>query len=79
LQKSQGYFIRILQHFAKKRWNITNFVTFFQAVMKFLSRPVEFKILVNWGVVHWNQGLILNNENLKNTLNGLLSTISRLI
>ena len=25
----------------------------FQAVMKFLSRLVEFKILVNWGMVHW--------------------------
>jgi hypothetical protein len=25
----------------------------FQAVMKFLSRLVEFKILVNWGMVHF--------------------------
>jgi hypothetical protein len=33
-------------------WNITNFVMLFQAVMKFLSRLVEFKILVNWGMVH---------------------------
>jgi hypothetical protein len=24
----------------------------FQAVMKFLSRLVDFKILVNWGMVH---------------------------
>jgi hypothetical protein len=32
---SQGYIIRILQHFATKLWNITNFVTLFQAVMKF--------------------------------------------
>ena len=24
----------------------------FQAVMKFLSRLVEFKILINWGMVH---------------------------
>jgi hypothetical protein len=30
--------IRILQHFATKLWNITNFVMLFQAVMKFLSR-----------------------------------------
>jgi hypothetical protein len=37
-QTSQGYIIRILQHFATKRRNITNFVTLFQAVMKFLSR-----------------------------------------
>jgi valyl-tRNA synthetase len=48
-----GYIIRILQHFATKLWNITNFVMLFQAVMKFLSRLVEFKILVNWGLVHW--------------------------
>ena len=51
-QTSQGYIIRILQHFATKLWNITNFVMLFQAVMKFLSRLVEIKILVNWGMVH---------------------------
>jgi valyl-tRNA synthetase len=28
---SQGYIIRILQHFATKLWNITNFVMLFQA------------------------------------------------
>jgi hypothetical protein len=49
LQTSQGYIICILLHFATKLWNITNFVMLFQAVMKFLSRLVEFKILVNWG------------------------------
>ena len=37
-QTSQGYIIRILQHFATKLWIITNFVMLFQAVMKFLSR-----------------------------------------
>ena len=37
-QISQGYVIRILQHFTKKLRNITNFVMLFQAVMKFLSR-----------------------------------------
>ena len=36
-QTSQGYIIRILQHFATKHRNITNFVMLFQAVMKFLS------------------------------------------
>jgi hypothetical protein len=46
------YIIRILQHFATKLWNITNFVMLFQAVMNFLSRLVEFKILVDWGMVH---------------------------
>jgi hypothetical protein len=44
-QTSQGYIIRILQHYATKLWNITNFVMLFQAVMKFLSRLVEIKIL----------------------------------
>jgi hypothetical protein len=39
-QTSQGYIIRILQHFATKLPNITNFVMLFQAVMKFLSRLV---------------------------------------
>jgi hypothetical protein len=43
-QTSQGYIIRILQHFATKLWNITNFVMLFQAVMTFLSRLVEIKI-----------------------------------
>jgi valyl-tRNA synthetase len=43
-QTSQGYIIRILQHFATKLWNITKFVMLFQAVMKFLSRLVEIKI-----------------------------------
>jgi hypothetical protein len=51
-QTSQGYIIRILQHFATKLWNITNFVMLFQAMMKCLSGLVEFKILVNWGTVH---------------------------
>jgi hypothetical protein len=32
-QTSHGYIIRILQHFATKLWNITNFVMLFQAVM----------------------------------------------
>jgi valyl-tRNA synthetase len=41
LQTSEGYIIRILQHFATKLWNITNFVMLFQAVIKFLSRLVE--------------------------------------
>ena len=45
-QTWQGYIIRILQHFETKLWNITNFVMLFQAVVKFLSRLVEIKILV---------------------------------
>jgi hypothetical protein len=47
-QTSQGYMIRILQHFATKLWNITNFVLLFQAVMKFLFRLVKIKILEKW-------------------------------
>jgi hypothetical protein len=39
-QTSEGYINRILQHFATKLRNITNFVMLFQAVMKFLSRLV---------------------------------------
>jgi valyl-tRNA synthetase len=36
-QTLQGYIIRILQHFATKLWNITNFVMLFQAVMQNFS------------------------------------------
>jgi hypothetical protein len=39
-QTSEGYIIRILQHFATKLWNITNFAMLFQAVVKFLPRLV---------------------------------------
>ncbi len=53
-QTSQGYIIRILQHFATKLRNITNFVMLFQAVMKFLSRLVEIKILVIRGKVNYS-------------------------
>jgi hypothetical protein len=52
-QTSQGYIIRILQHFATKLWNITNFVMLFQAVMKFLSGLVEIKILSITQVVNY--------------------------
>jgi hypothetical protein len=52
-QTSQGYIIRILQHFATKFRNITNFVMLFQAVMKFLSRLVKIKISLKRGKVHW--------------------------
>jgi hypothetical protein len=46
-QTSQGYIIRILQHFATKLiWNITNFEMLFQAVVIFLSRLIEINILV---------------------------------
>jgi hypothetical protein len=51
-QTSQGYIIRILQHFATKLRNITNFVMLFQAVMKFLSRLVYIKISLKRGKVY---------------------------
>jgi hypothetical protein len=34
-QTSQGYITRILQHFATRLQNITNFAMLFQAVVKF--------------------------------------------
>jgi hypothetical protein len=49
---SQGYIIRILQHFATKLRNITNFVMLFQAVMKFLSRLVKIKSSLKRGKVY---------------------------
>jgi hypothetical protein len=39
-QTSLGYIIRILQYFAAKLRNITNFVMLFQVVVEFLSRIV---------------------------------------
>jgi hypothetical protein len=60
-QTSQGYIIRILQHFATKLKlrNITNFVMLFQAVVKFLSRLVEIKILVIIGPM-WHPITFIN-------------------
>jgi hypothetical protein len=43
LKISQGYIICILQHFATKLWNIANFATLFQAVMKILSWRVSYQ------------------------------------
>jgi hypothetical protein len=71
-QTSQDYIIRILQHFATKLWNITNFVMLFHAVMSrlvaILSRLVEIKILVNWGLVHWQVCNELGKRALKSDL-----------
>jgi hypothetical protein len=54
-QTSQGYIIRILQHFATKLWNITNFVMLFQAVMKFLSGLVEIMHMSVMQIVHYGR------------------------
>jgi hypothetical protein len=40
-QTSQGYIIRILQHFATKLRNITNFVMLFQAEMTFVQTCLD--------------------------------------
>ena len=50
-QTSQGYIIRILQHFATKLWNITNFVMLFQAVMKFCLDLFRSKF---WLIGEWS-------------------------
>jgi hypothetical protein len=48
LQISQGYIIRILQHFATKLWNITNFVMLFHAVMEFCLDLLRSKFWFNF-------------------------------
>jgi hypothetical protein len=50
---SQGYIHRILQHFATKLWNITNFVITFQAVMKFCLDLLssKFWLIGDWSIV----------------------------
>jgi hypothetical protein len=53
-QTSQGYIIRILQHFATKLRNVTNFAMLFQAVMEFLSRLLQIKISLKRGKVYIN-------------------------
>jgi hypothetical protein len=50
-QTSQGYIIRILQHFGTKLWNITNFVMLFQAVMKFCLDLLRSKF---WLIGEWS-------------------------
>jgi hypothetical protein len=63
-QTSQGYIIRILQHFATKLWNITNFVMLFQAFDEILSRLVYIKISLKRGKVYWKRVLGLENNRL---------------
>ena len=53
-QISQGYIIRILQHFATKLWNITNFVMLFHAMMEFcldLLRS-KFGLIGEWSILY---------------------------
>jgi valyl-tRNA synthetase len=51
LQISQGYIIRILQHFATKLWNITNFVMLFHAMMEFC---LDLLISKFWLIGEWS-------------------------
>jgi hypothetical protein len=51
LQISQGYIIRILQHFGTKLWNITNFVMLFHAMMEFCLDLLRSKF---WLIGEWS-------------------------
>jgi hypothetical protein len=53
LKTSQGY-IRILQHFATKLWNITNFVMLFHATMEFCLDLLRSKF---WLIGEWSIGM----------------------
>jgi hypothetical protein len=48
---SQGYIILILQHFATKLWNITNFVMLFHAMMEFCLDLLSSKF---WLIGEWS-------------------------
>jgi uncharacterized YccA/Bax inhibitor family protein len=74
LQTSQGYIIRILQHFATKLWNITNFVMLFQAVMKFLSRLVS----KDQNLVYYANGQLKLSTNISHNLQKMHLGILRL-
>jgi hypothetical protein len=68
-QTSQGYIIRrILQHFATKLRNITNFVMLFQAVMKLLPRHIWIKISLIRGKVYYVQLYLLTRTVLSHQL-----------
>ena len=72
-QTSQGCIIRILQHFATKLWNITNFVMLFQAVIKLLSRLAEIKIQSIMQMVHY-RGKFFYCQGLPNAISCILDT-----
>jgi hypothetical protein len=69
---SQGYIIRILQHFGTKLWNITNFVMLFHAMMEFcldLLRS-KFWLIGEWSIAAWSFFMcsVLLVERLQNSL-----------
>ena len=53
MQISQDYIIRILQHFATKLWNITNFVMLFRAMMEYCLDLLRSKF---WFIGEWSIG-----------------------
>jgi hypothetical protein len=60
LKISQGYIIRILQHFATKLGNITNFVMLFHAMMEVCLDLLRSKF---WLSGEWSIGEKLNKQN----------------
>ena len=52
----------------------------FQAVMTFLSRLVEFKILVNWGMVHFDvspdEGASLETSKFSLYFSGIVASLT---
>jgi hypothetical protein len=68
LQISQGYIIRILQHFATKHWNITNFVMLFRAMMEFcldLLRS-KFWLIGEWSIQFRKNAFIISQSHSSN-------------
>jgi hypothetical protein len=63
LQTSQGYIIRILQHFATKLWNITNFLMLFHAMMEFCLDLLKYKfwLIGEWSIVGYC-GIVLKEK-----------------
>jgi hypothetical protein len=59
LQISQGYIIRILQHFATKLWNITNVVMLFHAMMEFCLDLLRSKF---WLIGEWSIGKLISTN-----------------
>jgi hypothetical protein len=59
--------IRILQHFATKLWNITNFVMLFHAIMEFCLDLLRSKF---WLIGEWSIGALKLGKRYFNTLIG---------
>ena len=73
----KAYIIRILQHFATKLWNITNFVMLFDAMMEFcldLLRS-KFWLIGEWSIpsshilAHWLIALLIRTPPIEDMWN----------